>query len=85
MSKKYSEILAAKKNLYHAAEVIDSLYDDRVRLGENLYNIKIEYENQYEELRRLKAVLERIANSGIENNQAWAWIQGIAAEAIRDN
>ena len=80
----YADMLRAKENLETAAEMINFLYEDRARIASELYDLKLEREKDYLEILKLQSVLRRIARSGIETNETWAWIQGIAKEALEE-
>ena len=78
----YSDLLQAIECLEKSADLLNFLYEDRARIASELYDLKLEREKDYLEILKLQSVLRRIARSGIESNETWAWIQGIATEAL---
>ena len=53
-------------------------------LAQNAVPVFADIEKDYLEILKLQSVLRRIARSGIETNETWAWIQGIAKEALEE-
>ena len=83
--KTYGDLLRAISCLEKSADLLNFLYEDRARIASELYDLKLECEKDYLKILTLESTLRRIARSGIENNEAWAWIQGIAAEALDEH